>query len=131
MAGSPEIEKAVCRQCFAVLDSTDRYCRHCGAPRPNARGGAAAVVPVQTEPQPPPKPRKPTDNPWIVLSMLFLALGPLALPLLWRSRGFNIFWKIVLTILVVVIIAIIIALMWYVIHTALAPLRDFDALRDL
>ena len=30
-----------------------------------------------------------TQNPWVILALLFLGVGPLALPLLWRSPSFN------------------------------------------
>ena len=39
---------------------------------------------------------------WGVLLLLFVVLGPLGLPLLWKSPGFTRGWKIVLTALMVV-----------------------------
>jgi len=37
-------------------------------------------------------------RPWAVVLLLFLVLGPLGLPLLWRSPCFTRAWKIVLTV---------------------------------
>ncbi len=41
-------------------------------------------------------------RPWGVLVLLFFVLGPLGLPLLWKSPGFTRGWKIVLTALMVI-----------------------------
>ena len=41
-------------------------------------------------------------RPWAVVLLLFLVLGPLGLPLLWRSPSFTRGWKIVLTVVMVV-----------------------------
>jgi hypothetical protein len=37
------------------------------------------------------------DNPWLMIVTLFFVTAALGLPLLWISRGFSTFWKIVLT----------------------------------
>ena len=47
---------------------------------------------------------KPEDakwylRPWVVLTLLFLVLGPFGLPLVYKSPKFNRFWKIALTVL--------------------------------
>lgn len=55
----------------------------------------------------PPEPR------WAVLLWLFVAMGPLALPMLWRSPHFSRRTKTVLTVLVIVIFAAaVVALLW-------------------
>jgi hypothetical protein len=41
-------------------------------------------------------------RPWAIVVLLFLVLGPLGLPLLWRSPSFTRGWKIVLTLAMVV-----------------------------
>ena len=41
-------------------------------------------------------------RPWAVVILLFLVLGPLGLPLLWRSPSFTRGWKLALTIALVV-----------------------------
>lgn len=40
-------------------------------------------------------------NPWMVVAILFLALGPFGLPLLYKSPKFSRTWKIVLTIVMI------------------------------
>ena len=131
MTTALDIEKAVCRQCFAVLDSTDRFCRHCGASTGGSAADSPAVVPAWVVPEMPPERSKLTDNPWVVLAVLFLVLGPLGLPMLWRCRAMPTAWKVVLTIVMVGVVALIVALIWYVTNQALAPLRQLDALRGL
>ena len=70
-----------CPRCRGGIDAQDRYCRHCG--------------------------RQMASSGWyygraFVLSMLFLVVGPLALPLLWRSPRFGIKSKVIITVVDVV-----------------------------
>ncbi len=115
-------EKMVCRHCQAVLDAGDRFCRQCGA-----ASGDAILLPSEPVAAPPPPPgRRPPrlESVWGVLAMLFLTLGPLALPMLWRSRQFSRLWKIVLTAIVVVITLLIVAFLWEVVPQWLAEVRQ-------
>ena len=66
-----------------------------------------------------------------VLTMLFAVLGPLALPLLWRSSRFSLTWKIVLTLLVLLLTGVIIGLFSYVIQMTLAPLKELQQVKGL
>lgn len=92
--------QTACRRCRAPLDAADNYCRRCGTP--------TGQQPAWWE------------NPWFVLSMLFLVLGPLAIPLLWRSRRFTPAWKIVLTILVLVLTLFLVWRIWIAVQQVLA-----------
>jgi hypothetical protein len=74
------------------MDLIDRYCRHCG----RVRGGSLPLI----------------QNPWVILALLFLIVGPLALPLLWRSASFNASQKIGIA---VVNIGYTIGLLWGII----------------
>ena len=47
-------------------------------------------------------------RPWAVVVLLFLVLGPLGLPLLWKSPSFTRGWKIVLTVALVVYTALLV-----------------------
>ena len=122
-------EKIVCRQCHALLDADDRFCRQCGASTAEAillSDAAGADLPKRSPSAVPHRPdrRSPwSGNVWVVLTMLFVALGPLALPMLWQSRQFSLFWKVVLTVLVGIITVVIIVFLWYVISTTLAQLK--------
>ena len=62
----------------------------------------------------PPEPR------WALLVMLFVGMGPLALPMLWRSPHFSRPWKVVLTVLVTVIFALAVVVLFYVMRWFLA-----------
>ncbi len=66
-----------------------------------------------------------------VLTMLFAVLGPLALPLLWRSPRFSLAWKVVLTLLVLLLTAIVIGLFSYVVQMTLAPLKELQQVKGL
>ena len=127
----PAIEKIVCRQCYAVLDAADNYCRHCGRATPNliagAESGPAAAIEARLV-EPATRPTKGVESPWIVLPMLFLILGPLAIPMLWRSRQFSVLWKIVLTVVVIGMTAVVLWMIWELYQRALAPLKELRGL---
>ena len=46
---------------------------------------------------------------WWSVVVLLIALGPFAFPFLWKSKDFNLFWKLAIT---VVITAITVGLIW-------------------
>lgn len=132
-------EDARCAGCGCRRDATDRFCRQCGRPfgpmietaqtaqplsgpgcdvasggeqlahtaqREGQKQGAAVIV-AQLVPE-----RHPRTN-WLHTRwgvwLLIAALGPVALPWLWRSRGFTRFGKIVVTLLVIVLT---VAIVW-------------------
>ena len=64
------------------------------------------------------------DKPWVLLILLFAALGPLALPMLWRSRRFSRFWKIVLSAAVAVLTAAVVWLLWLAVAMFVEALRQ-------
>jgi len=103
-----EIEKIVCYHCHAVLDLGDNYCRHCGAP-------TAARAPVTASP-------RPGESRVLILIMLFAVLGPLALPMLWRSHCFSPAWKTILTLLVLGATLAVFGLLWYSVQSVTATL---------
>jgi ribosomal protein L40E len=111
---TPEI---VCRKCKAPIGATDNYCRQCGAPTAGLAGSSSRSRAAWWE------------SPWVVLTLLFVVLGPLALPLLWRSRRFTRLWKTALSVMVVGVTALAVWQVWYVLNQALAPLRELERLR--
>jgi len=134
MTGTDAVEKLVCRSCYAVVDAGDNFCRRCGAPigsaavpRPSAQDDANRPVLAEVV-EPRSVGRKWSDSPWIVLVLLFFVLGPLALPMLWRSRQFSLVWKLVLTAIVIGLTVLILWLIWYVLDKSLEPLRQLQNL---
>jgi hypothetical protein len=134
--GATEIQKIVCPGCSALLSVRDNYCRCCGAPLSNRIGDAAGVRPVPSAPHAPTEvvlhragdlPRA-SDSRAVVLLMLFFVLGPFALPMLWRSRGFSPQWKAVLSAVVIGVTAILFFLLWFVIAKTLEPLSRLTSL---
>ncbi|MBN2474512.1 MAG: hypothetical protein JXB62_07880 [Pirellulales bacterium] len=129
MSTALDIEKIVCRHCYAVLDVGDSFCRHCGVPTgpassaPWSPGAASAAPPAMRRGHGLATSRW-SENRWVVLAMLFLVLGPVGLPMLWRSRQFSRTWKTVLTTFVLGVTVAIVGLIWYVFNKTLAPLRE-------
>lgn len=121
---SHDVEKIVCRRCFAVLDAGDNFCRRCGAATTGSAAASPGLVPQPATPR-----SKLGDNRGVVLLLLFAVLGPLAIPTLWRSSRFSLTWKIVLTAIVLGITVAIIGVLWYVVVIALKPLRELQQFR--
>ena len=126
MTDALDIQKILCHHCHTVLDVGDNFCRHCGAPLSElaargaaGRGGCNRAV----------RPPGLLENRWAVLASLFLLLGPLGLPMLWRSRQFSNASKIILTVIVAGITAAIVVLLWYVFGKLLDPLRRIGELK--
>ena len=62
-------------------------------------------------------------RPWGVLLLLFVILGPLGLPLLWKSPSFTRGWKIVLTALMVVYTVMLVDSMVVAVRVAMEHLE--------
>lgn len=54
----------------------------------------------------------PPERAWVVLLMLFVLMGPLALPMLWKSPHFARATKAVLTVLVGLIAVAAVVVLW-------------------
>ena len=70
-----------------------------------------------------------SESPWVILPLLFLVLGPFALPLLWRSRRFTPLWKSALTVIMAGLILSMFWSVWFSVHTALKPFLELDRLK--
>jgi hypothetical protein len=110
----PVPPKPVCRQCAAALDADDNYCRRCG--QPTAVGVSLGVAPRVTQPG-------VWESPWVILPLIFFVLGPLALPLLWRSRRFTLLWKCILTVSVTGLTVFLVWTTWVTVERTLAPVQ--------
>jgi hypothetical protein len=116
------MDKTYCLRCQREIDVEDHFCRHCGQQLRPVEGGS--FVPVQIVPEiQPPRP-KIGDNPWFVLMMLFLVLGPLALPMLWQGRAFTLRWKWIWTVLLMLYTLLLCWALWFLtVKTIIEPLQ--------
>jgi hypothetical protein len=127
--GAREIQRIVCPGCSAFVDVGDDYCRRCGVPVSDRFGESPGARRSQTIVPIPPElvagsvgdSSEVLENRILVLMMLFLALGPLALPMLWRSRGFSPLWKVLLTAIVTGLFVVLLFLLWLVVAKAVEP----------
>jgi hypothetical protein len=89
------------------------------------------VTPVPVEPvSDAPKPLPDVaDSRWAVLVLLFAALGPLALGVLWRSPKFSRGWKVFLTVLVLIFTVVVVVVLWYAIDRFVEALRQYGVIR--
>jgi len=113
------VSRPACRQCFETLDLGDNFCRHCGT-LTDVGVGLVKVgrLPAPTSTAIPERPLGWTENAVIVLLALSL-IGPLAIPMLWRSRRFTRGWKIGLT---VAVLAVTVFACWYTVKAINAAL---------
>jgi hypothetical protein len=124
----PVLAKTICLDCHAELDAGDNYCRHCGAPIGRS-GNAGTTAPIDARATLSPVPCNCWDRPWVVLTLLFVVLGPFAIPLLWRSRRFSLVWKNVLTVFVLAETVLLLWVFWLILQYLYAPLfRDLKEL---
>ena len=142
MTTTHDIEKIVCPCCVAVVDVQDNFCRYCGAAlneTPSPGGEADGISPAVAPPNglavsPSTAAGLPIQgtglSSWIqsrtaVFVALFVVLGPLAIPMLWRSDRFSRAAKIVLTALVLVLTVVVVWLIGYVLSVyILEPIRQ-------
>ena len=127
-----DARKIVCPRCGAEIDPRDAPCPYCGAQTHAEATRAAEQSPdglitpelVSDRPDRPPPRRDVAESRWAVLVLLFAALGPLALHVLWRSPKFSRGWKVFLTVLVMIFTVVVVMVLWYTID------RFVDALRE-
>jgi hypothetical protein len=124
--GTPQTAtRTVCRQCFELLDVGDNFCRYCGG---MTEAGEALVRSGRLSPPAahatPAKAPSWTESPVVVLLGLFVVLGPLALPMLWRSRRFTRIWKIALTVVVLVVTVAVFWSLAELLTKSLEPLQE-------
>jgi hypothetical protein len=62
-------------------------------------------------------------RPWAVVVLLFVVLGPLGLPLLWRSPSFTRAWKVGLTVAMLVYTALLAESLVVAVRLAMEPLK--------
>jgi hypothetical protein len=70
-----------------------------------------------------------SESPWVVLPLLFLILGPFALPLLWRSRRFTLVWKSILTVVMLGVTVYLLWSVWLILHQVMVSVQEVDNVR--
>jgi len=84
---------------------------------------ATIVEPLSGKEQAKPQWRELVDNPWLMLAMLFFVTAALGLPLLWISRAFSPFWKVVVTIAVLLWTALVLWVFYLIMAWCWSQLR--------
>jgi hypothetical protein len=121
-----EAAQFFCPHCSAEVSAAAEVCPRCGA--------ALAASSASASPSPAAGSRKPErkddllDNRWVILALLFLATGALGLPLLWRSRGFTTWGKIVVGVIVTIYTLALIALAIWAVWWAWESVQETIAL---
>ena len=108
----PVIPQLVCDHCGGTIVAGQAVCPRCNQTSHQTR----------TPPRQSASLRKSLtqaiDNPWVVLGLLFGVMGPLAIPILWRSRSFSWPAKIILSVAVCVYITVLVWLAWLAVRMA-------------
>ncbi len=112
------VQELACRHCGKVAPLESDVCPHCGGVFNSRRESSEPSTLRQSV-------ADAIDNPWVVIGLLFGVMGPLAIPVLWRSRGFTWPMKIALSIAVCVYTTLLAWLAWLAVRMAweqVAPL---------
>ncbi len=100
-------ETRVCSQCSQALDVADAYCRKCGL----------CLV----------KKSAPIMNSRLsILLLLFLGVGPLALPTLWKSQAFNNTQKAWLSILNIAFMLVLVWVLFWIYNSVVFRLSGLE-----
>ena len=62
-------------------------------------------------------------RPWAVVLLLFFVLGPLGLPLLWKSPSFTRVWKVILTVAMAVYTVLLVESVVVAVRLAMEQLK--------
>ncbi len=95
-----------CAGCGRAMEPLERVCGSCGQARSSSSSWR--------------------HNPWIILALLFLIVGPLALPLLWKSEGFSAGQKVGVAVLNLIYTAGVIVVIGLLFHMYTTMLLDLS-----
>ena len=104
-----------CLMCNAPIESTAKFCSHCGVPLGKEAAPTSSVKP------------KWYYNIWLTLFLLFFVLGPLALPMVWKNPRFSQPVKFMLTVLMMLFCFVFIQLLTQLYSTVSYQLEQLDA----
>ncbi|MBI3464270.1 MAG: hypothetical protein HY000_14620 [Planctomycetes bacterium] len=112
------VAEIICEQCGEPVAAGAASCARCGSSTGIGPGRPAESV-SRGEAR-----TAWYDNRIVVLCLLWAAMGPLALPILWYSRAFSPLSKLVQTVLMACLTAFIAWGLWYSWTVTLPMLRD-------
>jgi hypothetical protein len=114
----PTVIEVICKQCRLPIASDATACLHCGAATgltANKSGDLPSTV-RKTVPW--------YDNRIVVLCLMWAAMGPFALPILWYSRAFSPLSKLLQTIGMAFLTAFIAWGLWFAWNVTLPMMMD-------
>jgi|GEM_PF-1280248 len=117
---SRSVDALPCPRCRREVALPASACPYCGDALPPGNLSAASHPSFG---RPGASWRQMIDQPWVVLLLLFGVMGPLAIPVLWKSRGFSAWAKLGLSIAVIVYIAALGAAAWWAVTLAWEAIR--------
>jgi hypothetical protein len=112
------VAEIICERCGQAVAIDAGKCPHCGAATimgPAEDAAAESNAPAWTPWY---------DNRIVVLCLMWAAMGPFALPILWYSRAFSPLSKLVQTVLMAALTAFIAWGLWYSWTVTLPMIRD-------
>jgi hypothetical protein len=112
------IAEIICERCGQPVAAGLGKCARCGSPTVREPAESPAVV-SKSQPA-----TAWYDNRIVVLCLLWAAMGPFALPILWCSRAFSPLSKLVQTALMACLTAFIVWGLWYSWTVTLPMLRE-------
>ena len=110
--------KIECLRCGTRLDPADNFCRHCGDATQSSSTGISPGLRRTAN-----KPRF-SETRLGILFILFVGLGPLGLPFLFRSKVYSRSEKIGLTVLLIMVTVLLVYLLWYTVTMFLDALAE-------
>ena len=75
---------------------------------------------------PNPQPEKKWHHGFVPVFLALFFMGPLGFPLLWKSPQFNLFWKVLLTFLVLAVTVWMVQASVGVVHVLLAQIKQIQ-----
>lgn len=102
----PRSQRVLCKKCGRFLEADNAFCPHCGARQSNDDAWYY--------------------NPFLILIMAFVALGPFAIPLVWKSKKMTVTVKTAMTVIILAYTALCCYLFYVVLAFEFRHLGEID-----